>query len=65
MDGVVLGHIGLLQNSVAVLLSLTTIQSPLNIPDMEDKGKVVAQGQPDVGTKGKGLQLLVSKAPAN
>ena len=65
MDGIVIGHIGLLQNSVAVLLSLTTIQSLLHIPDMEDQRKVVVQGQPDLGTKGKPLQLLVSKTPTN
>ena len=64
MHGIVLGHICLLQNSVAVLLSLATIQSLLNIPDMEYQRKVVAQGQPNLGMKGKGLQCLVSIAPA-
>ena len=63
MDGVVLGHLCFLQNSVAVLLSITTISSLFNIPDMEDKGKAVAQGQPDLGKESKLLQFLVCVAP--
>ena len=64
MDWVVLRHICLLQNSVAVLLSTTTISSLFSIPDMEDKWKAVAQGQPDLGKESKLLQLLVCIAPA-
>ena len=64
MHGVVLRHIGLLQNPIAISHSLTTIMSLLNIPDVEHKGKVVAQSQSDLVTKSKLLQLLVSIAPA-
>lgn len=64
MHRVVPWHICLLQNPIAIFLSLTTIFSLLNIPDVEHKGKVVAQSQPDLVTKSKLLQLLVSIAPA-
>ena len=64
VDGIVLGNIGLPQDAIAIALSLTTISSLLDIPNMEDKRQVESECQLDLGLEGKGLELPVSKAPA-
>ena len=64
VDGVVLGNIGFLQDAIAIALSLTTISSFLNVPDMQNKGEIELQCQLNLGRKDKALHLLFSIAPA-
>ena len=54
-SGVVLWNIGLLQNAIAISLSLTTISSLFDVPDMQDKGEIELQCQLDMSTKSKDL----------
>ena len=53
--GVVLWNIGLLQNAIAISLSLTTISGLFDVPDMQDKGEIELQCQLDMSTKSKDL----------